>query len=258
MGMFTARSKAWEILNLFPIFISIITFFIPTSSLAFFYIGIMAKKRSWIILGVVSVFILFISFLIIGIIQMYFNSDALIMSLYLSLNLFMNFLLCTKVKGYLRRLDLRYKINLEWEVNYPYYETINNLVGKNVKNMNAVFLDELRVLKDKIDNINIKNNIDEIIRVSNLIVSKDPKLIDVIIVRHSNVLTKVLNQYEELEDAKLNNSSLKETKLKLEDIISISTKAISNELVKVYSNEIFDVDAETEVYLENLKKNNLI
>lgn len=56
MGMFTARSKAWEILNLFPIFISIITFFIPTSSLAFFYIGIMAKKRSWIILGVVSVF----------------------------------------------------------------------------------------------------------------------------------------------------------------------------------------------------------
>lgn len=38
MGMFTAKSKAWEILNLFLVFIS-------TLSLVFFQIGIISKKN---------------------------------------------------------------------------------------------------------------------------------------------------------------------------------------------------------------------
>ena len=111
--------------------------------------------------------------------------------------------------------------------------------------------------RKEIDNRSIQTDIDKIIRLFQLLEKKDVREAEKFLVRHSTVVN-VLMQYDELENARLNNTITSDSKRKLEHVIQQASVAIEQEVTNHFKMGMLDVSAETDVYLQTLKSRNLL
>jgi len=155
-------------------------------------------------------------------------------------------------RQYIERRNLAKMVDLEWISSFKE----KKIVLKTINN-GAVFIEKLSHLHKEIENPGIKKNIQKIIDLFQVIHKRDPVAAEKFLVLHSTVV-KVLTQYDELENTRLDNATVMESKEKLEKVIATATAAIEQELVNQFKNEILDVSAETDAYLQQLKNKNLI
>lgn len=117
---------------------------------------------------------------------------------------------------------------------------------------------ELAYWNKLISKTETKEHLEKMIRIAFIIHEKDPHKGEVFFARHSDTLIKLLNQYYILENSGLNTEEIIESTQRIEDAISSARKAFEQELNNIFKNDMMNIDAESEVYLQNLRNRGLI
>lgn len=259
MGWATKKSRPWEIRQLVWTFLSILMFLplpIHVHPLVMMSQAKKAKVRSWMFtawlllaveIGLLVSFVMFFGTL----------SQAMLLTLGGSVLSYVvgNGLLLNQAKPYLQRLELSEVRDLYWissmgsqrrlEISAPTIDTPQ------------FFVERLLHWRKEIDNNNIHKDIDKILRLFQLLEKKDKREAEKFLVRHSTIVN-VLMQYDELENARLNNTVTYESKKKLEEVIRQAAVAVEEEVTNQFKMGMLDVSAETDVYIQTLKSRNLL
>lgn len=263
MGWFTNRSKSWEFKNSLVLLgvvggVSFLSLGLLTP-IAVAVFGAIVKVSKWT-KTTLFISLIYLLFLVISLFAYMANQGF---TTILTLN-FISFYIYVAYMSlylgeYLQRLDLKDYINLEKDKEYSYFSIMNQLVNveENISRKD-LFINNLTNLKKNITNISMQDDIDELIRLVNVIVETDPSKSDLFFERHASTIENALQQYITLDKDYLQNTEVKEAKEKLEQLISSARLAFENELSKMFEMQILEVDAEAEVYLSILKGRGLL
>jgi len=259
MGWATKKSRTWEIKQLIWTFLSILLFIpipIHAHSLVMMSQARRSKVRSWYLTAWLLLLVelgLFVSFVF------FFGalSQAMLLTLVGSVLSYIvgNGLLLNQAKPYLQRLELGQVRDLYWISSISSQRRIE-LSAPSIDTP-QFFVERLIHWRKEIDNKNIQNDIDQIIRLFQLLEKKDKREAEKFLVRHSTIVN-VLMQYDELENTNLNNSITSESKVKLQDVIRKASIAIEKEVTNQFKLGLLDISAESDVYLQSLKSRNLL
>ncbi|GGE31505.1 MULTISPECIES: hypothetical protein [Sphingobacterium] len=259
MGWATKKSRPWEVKQLVWTFLSILMFLplpIHVHPLVMMSQAKKAKVRSWMVtawlllaieIGLLVSFVVFFGTL----------SQAMLLTLGGSVLSYVvgNAILLNQVKPYLQRLELAEVRDLYWISNVNSQKRLE-LAAPTIDTP-QLFVERLLHWRKEIDNNNIHKDIDKILRLFQLLEKKDKREAEKFLVRHSTIVN-VLMQYDELENANLNNSVTYESKRKLEDVIRQAAVAVEQEVTNQFKMGMLDVSAETDVYIQTLKSRNLL
>ncbi|MFD1165118.1 hypothetical protein ACFQ2C_05795 [Sphingobacterium daejeonense] len=259
MGWATKKSRPWEIRQLMWTFFSILLFLplpIHVHPLVMMSQAKKAKVRTWMItawlllaveLGLLFSFVMFFGAL----------SQAMLLTLGGSVLSYIvgNALLLNQAKPYLKRLELAEVRDLHWIASADSMKRIE--LSAPTIDTPQFFVERLLHWRKEIDNTKIHKDIDNILRLFQLLEKKDKREAEKFLVRHSTIVN-VLMQYDELENAKLNNTVTFESKRKLEEVIRQAAVAVEQEVTNQFKMGMLDVSAETDVYIQTLKSRNLL
>ncbi|SDL87567.1 Uncharacterised protein [Sphingobacterium mizutaii] len=259
MGWATKKSRPWEIRQLVWTFLSILMFLplpIHVHPLVMMSQAKKAKVRSWMFtawmllaveIGLLVSFVIFFGTL----------SQAMLLTLGGSVLSYVvgNGLLLNQAKPYLQRLELSEVRDLYWISSVGSQKRLE--ISAPTIDTPQFFVERLLHWRKEIDNNNIHKDIDKILRLFQLLEKKDKREAEKFLVRHSTIVN-VLMQYDELENAKLNNAVTFESKKKLEDVIRQAAVAVEQEVTNQFKMGMLDVSAETDVYIQTLKSRNLL
>ena len=259
MGWATKKSRPWEIRQLVWTFLSILMFLplpIHVHPLVMMSQAKKAKVRSWMFtawlllaveIGLLVSFVMFFGTL----------SQAMLLTLGGSVLSYVvgNGLLLNQAKPYLQRLELSEVRDLYWISSMGSQKRIE--ISAPTIDTPQFFVERLLHWRKEIDNNNIHKDIDKILRLFQLLEKKDKREAEKFLVRHSTIVN-VLMQYDELENARLNNTVTYESKKKLENVIRQAAVAVEEEVTNQFKMGMLDVSAETDVYIQTLKSRNLL
>lgn len=259
MGWATKKNKAWEMRQLLWTAISIVLFIplpIHIHPLVMMSQAKKSKVRSWYaaawILLAVEIGLIVSFFTFFGTL-----SQAMLFTLGGSMLSYVvgNALLLNQAKPYLQRLELAEVRPLHW-ISTPNAQKQLEISAPTIDTP-QLFVERLLHWRKEIENRNIQKDIDNILRLFQLLEKKDSREAEKFLVRHSTIVN-VLMQYDELENARLNNMTTTESKNKLENVIRQAAIAVEQEVTNQFKMGMLDVSAETDVYLQTLKSRNLL
>jgi len=259
MGWATKKSRPWEIRQMVWTFLSILMFLplpIHVHPLVMMSQAKKTKVRSWMVtawlLLAVELGLLFSFVVLFGTL-----SQAMLLTLSGSVLSYIvgNGLLLNQAKPYLQRLELAEVRDLYWISSIDSQKRLE-LAAPTIDTP-QLFVERLLHWRKEIDNVSIHKDIDNILRLFQLLEKKDKREAEKFLVRHSTIVN-VLMQYDELENARLNNSITLESKRKLENVIRQAAIAVEQEVTNQFKMGMLDVSAETDVYIQTLKSRNLL
>lgn len=259
MGWFTRRSNSWEIKNSLILLgvvggISFISFGVLTP-IAIAVFGRIVNVNRWFwhscIIALVYLFFLILAlfFLVADVDSVYVLAvnfiSFYIYVVYMSLDL----------GEYLQRLDLQNIISLEKNKEYNYDAVISqyNSVQSDYQSTKDEFIYKLEYWKNKLAKPELIKSVDEIIRLTNIIITKDDHASDLFFLRHGSSIVNVLQQYVELDSSYISNPTVIGTKQSLEQVIIQSRVIFENELSNLIEMKVLEVDSEASVYISVLK-----
>lgn len=117
---------------------------------------------------------------------------------------------------------------------------------------------ELAYWQKQIKSKSINDNLYDMTRFAFIIQEKDPNKGEVFFARHSEPLMKLLKQYYVLENSKLDTTETTEAIKRIEEAVSTARIAFEQELNNIFKSDMMNIDAESEVYLDNLRNRGLI
>jgi|GEM_PF-379609 len=261
MGFATKKSRGWELKQLIWTFVSI-AMVIPFLHIHPFVMLSQAREskvRSWYFSGIalllteaafLAYFIFFFGTFTILSASLWLTVGGSMLSYVVG-----NGLLLNRSKHYLQRLELKEVRELRWISSIESHKRLE-LQAMSLDTP-QLFIERLLHWRKEIDNVKIHQNIDKIIRLFTLLEKNDKMEAEKFLVRHSTVVN-VLMKYDEIENAKLNNSVTLDSKKKLEEVIHQATVAIEQEVTNQFKYGILDVSAESDVYIQTLKNRNLL
>lgn len=257
MGWVTKKNKVWEVKQISWQILSVLMIIplpIHLFPIAMIVQGRKAKIKSWYGLGI---FFMLLEMVIFRLFVQAFGELSTTMLLLsigsLTSYLIGNSILIKNIKPYLKRLELSEVHDLNW------IGSIGKLQKWEQTALHSpqVFLTQLLNYRAKIQNLNVRKDIDKIIHLFRLLDEKDQMQAEKFVVRHNTVL-KILGQYSELTQSKLENEVTNTSKKELEYVLQTAVVAIETEVTNQFKIEILDVNADTDVYIQQLKNRNLI
>ncbi|PXV67369.1 PH (Pleckstrin Homology) domain-containing protein [Dysgonomonas alginatilytica] len=117
---------------------------------------------------------------------------------------------------------------------------------------------ELAYWNKLIKNAEIKMSLSKMERVAFIIQEKDSSTEETFFLRHTETLSKLLSQYCLLENSGLETEETKTSMQRIEEAIRTAGSAFEQELNTIFKTEMMSVDAESEVYLDNLRNKGFI
>lgn len=117
---------------------------------------------------------------------------------------------------------------------------------------------ELAYWNKLIRNTGVKDNLSKMERIAFIVQEKDPSMSETFFLRHAETLSKLLEQYCLLENSGLDTEETAMSMQKIEDAILSASGAFEQELNTIFKTEMMSVDAQSEVYLENLRNKGFI
>ena len=117
---------------------------------------------------------------------------------------------------------------------------------------------ELAYWNKLIRNTGVKDNLSKMERIAFIVQEKDPSMSETFFLRHAETLSKLLEQYCLLENSGLDTEETAMSMQKIEDAILSASGAFEQELNAIFKTEMMSVDAQSEVYLENLRNKGFI
>lgn len=259
MGWATKKSRVWELRQLTWTFASILMFVpfpIHIHPLVMMKRATKSKVRSWYIMAWL---LLMVELGLFGSFVYFFGamSQGMLLTIGGSALSYIigNGMLLNQSKPYLQRLELGEVRELKWIPDIGAQKRLE--LAAPTLDTPQFFVERLLHWRKEINNTRIHKDIDKIIRLFHLLEQKDTREAEKFLVRHSTVVN-VLMQYDELENARLNNAVTKASKEKLESVINKAAQAIEQEVTNQFQMGLLDVSAETDVYLQTLKSRNLL
>lgn len=104
----------------------------------------------------------------------------------------------------------------------------------------------------------VKQRLEKMIQIANTIQDKDPEQSHTFFVRHADALVKMLNQYFVLENSGLDTVETIEAIQKIEEALGLAHVAFEQELNNIFKLDMMNVEAESEVYMQNLRNRGLL
>lgn len=259
MGWATKKNRTWELRQLTWTFVSILMFIpfpIHIHPLVMMNRASKSKVRSWYVMAWL---LLLVELGLFGSFVYFFGamSQGMLLTIGGSALSYIvgNGMLLNQSKPYLRRLELGEVRELKWIPSIGAQRRLE--LAAPTLDTPQLFIERLLHWRKQINNSRIHQDIDKIIRLFHLLEKKDTMEAEKFLVRHSTVVN-VLMQYDELENARLNNAVTKASKDKLENVIHKAAHAIEQEVTNQFQMGLLDVSAETDVYLQTLKSRNLL
>lgn len=166
-----------------------------------------------------------------------------------------NGMLLNQSKNYIKRLELAQIRPLVW---------ISSIENQEQQQLDITpietgdtFVNKLVLYRKHITNRTIQEHTDKIIRLFQLLESKDHMESEKFLIRHGTVVN-VLREYDLLEKTKLNNKVTIESKNKLEEVILQASSAIETDVTNIIKARLLDVSVESDVYLQTLRNRDLL
>jgi len=166
-----------------------------------------------------------------------------------------NGLLLNQAKPYLKRLEVGEVRPLTWIGSVERQQRLE-LAQASMETPQS-FVTKMLHYRKEINNANIHQHIDKIIRLFHLLEQKDMMEAEKFLVRHGTVIN-VLRQYDELENTRLHNQITIDSKVKLESVLAQAAIAIEQDVTNIIKSSLLDVSAESDVYIQTLKNRNLL
>ncbi len=256
MGWVTKKSRRWELSQLRWTFGSVLLFIPHIHPFVMMSQAAKSKVRSWYALAWV---------LLAGEVGLGYAFYALWGSLsqgmlltiggFLTSYIVGNGLLLRQAKPYLQRLELGEVRPLTWIDSVEKQRRLE--LAQTAIETPQTFISKLLYFKKEINNKNIQQHVDTIVRLFHLLENKDIQEAERFLVRHGTVVN-VLREYDDLENTRLHNQVTMESRKKLEDVITQAASAIEQDVTNLIKLRLLDVSAESEVYIQTLRNRNLL
>lgn len=256
MGWATKKSKRWELSQLKWTFMSILLFIPHIHPFVMMSQAAKSKVRSWYALAWV---------LLLGEVGLLYSlyafwgslSQGMLLTIggFLSSYIVGNGLLLRQAKPYLQRLELGEVRPLGWIDSVGKQRRLE--LAQAAMETPQTFVSKLLYFKREINNRNIQQHIDIIVRLFHLLEKRDVQEAEKFLVRHGTVVN-VLREYDELENTRLHNQVTLDSKLKLERVLAQAASAIEQDVTNLIKLRLLDVSAESEVYIQTLKNRDLL
>lgn len=263
MGWFTNRNKSWEIKQILILLgvvglSSALTLGVLTPIVVFIF-GSQVKISRWTKTAVfIGLLYLALLFIVLFVYISGANPISLLGLNYISFYIYIIYL-SISVPEYLQRLDLKNYINLENGKEYSYYTIMEQLADiESTNSSKQSFISNLKVFKRQIDSPSINVEIDEILRLIDLIIVNESNATDLLLERHVSTVENSLIQYIELSNSYHKNEQVINSIHKLEELVRYARIALENELSIMIENQVLQVDGEASVYLSVLKGRGLL
>lgn len=263
MGWFTNRNKSWEIKQILILLgvvgmSSALTLGVLTPIVVFIF-GSQVKISRWTKTAVfIGLLYLALLFIVLFVYISGANPISLLGLNYISFYIYIIYL-SISVPEYLQRLDLKNYINLENGKEYSYYTIMEQLADiESTNSSKQSFISNLKVFKLQIDSPSINVEIDEILRLIDLIIVNESNTTDLLLERHVSTVENSLIQYIELSNSYHKNEQVINSIHKLEELVRYARIALENELSIMIENQVLQVDGEASVYLSVLKGRGLL
>ncbi|AJA67561.1 hypothetical protein HX045_10030 [Myroides odoratimimus] len=263
MGWFTNRNKTWEIREGLVLLgtVGIISFLSlgVLTPLVVMIFGYQVKVTRWIKTSFLISLVYLLVLLIALFVYLAGESPVSLLTLnYISFYIYVVYL-ALYLPEYLQRLDLKNYIKLEKNKEYNYYVIMEQLEDvQSSESLKESFMANLRTFRRQISNPSIVNEIDEILRLIDVIVLKESASTDLLLERHVSTIENALIQYIELNNSYHINNEVKQSISKLENLVKYARIALENELSKIIETQVLTVDGEASVYLSVLKGKGLL
>ncbi|GGH21748.1 hypothetical protein FAZ19_14675 [Sphingobacterium alkalisoli] len=259
MGWATKKNKTWELRHLMWTFASIILFLpLPVHIHPFVMMSQASKSkvRSWYLMAWT---LLLVELALFGSFLFFFGamSQGMLLTLGGSVVSYIlgNGLLLNQAKPYLKRLEVGEVRPLTWIGSVERQQRLE-LAQASMETPQS-FVTKMLHYRKEINNANIHQHIDKIIRLFHLLEQKDMMEAEKFLVRHGTVIN-VLRQYDELENTRLHNQITIDSKVKLESVLAQAAIAIEQDVTNIIKSSLLDVSAESDVYIQTLKNRNLL
>lgn len=256
MGWATKKSKRWEFGRLKWTFLSILMFIPPIHPIVMMTQASKGKVRSWYMLSWLLLFAQFGIFYSFYVFAGAMSSGMLAtVCAYIASYIIGNGLLLNQSKAYLQRLELGEVRPLNW-INTLSDQRRLELAQAQMETPQS-FVTKLMYYQKEIENRNIQQYIEKIVRLFHLLEQRDIQEAEKFLVRHGTVVN-VLREYDDLENTRLHNPITLESKNKLETVLAQAASAIETDVTNLIKSRLLDVSAESDVYLQTLKNKNLL
>lgn len=256
MGWVTKKSKRWELSRLKWTFLSILMFVPHIHPFVMMAQASKSKVRSWYVLAWV---------LLLGEVGLFYSfymlwgslSQGMLLTIagFLGSYIVGNGLLLKQAKPYLQRLERGEIRPLAWIGSVEKQRRLE-LVQAMVETPQT-FISKLLHFRNEINNRNIQQYIDNILRLFRLLEQRDVQEAEKFLVRHGTIVN-VLREYDDLENTRLYNQVTMDSKLKLESVLAQAASAVELDVTNLIKSRLLDVSAESDVYIQTLKNKNLL
>ena len=268
MGLALIKNTWWKVSQLRWTFLSILLIVplpIHIHPFVMMYQGAKAKVRNWYILAWAFLFLelgILVSFIyLFGKFESSITggSTFLIAICLAAVSILSyiigNGMLLNQSKDFIKRLELAKVRPLTW------INSMDNLEQQQAEIVQVEtadsFVAKLLSFRKEIKNKTIQVHTDKIIRLFQLLESKDRRESEKFLVRHGTVVN-VLREYDVLEKTQLHNSVTIESKNKLEEVLLQASTAIEADVTNIIKARLLDVSVESDVYLQTLRNRDLL
>jgi hypothetical protein len=117
---------------------------------------------------------------------------------------------------------------------------------------------ELKYWEKEIANAAMKERLNRMSRIAEIIQDNNPSEGDLLFLRHADTLAKLLKQYKTMETAGIDSPDMLASQERIFNAISLTCNAFEQVLKNSFQNNILDIDAESEAYIQQLKIKGLI
>lgn len=256
MGWVTKKSRGWELGQLKWTMLSILMFIPHIHPFVMMAQASKSKVRSWYVLA----WILFAAE--VGLLYSFYMlwgslSQGMLLTIggFLGSYIVGNGLLLRQAKPYLKRLERGEIRPLTWISSVEAQQRLE--LAQAMVETPQTFISKLLHYRGRINNRNIQQYIDNILRLFRLLEQRDVQEAEKFLVRHGTIVN-VLREYDDLEQTKLYNQVTMDSKLKLENVLAQATSAVERDVTNLIKSRLLDVSAESDVYLQTLRNKNLL
>lgn len=277
MGWYTDKSKTWEITNSLPIyFLMVILFFCPQVPL--FLMGIFSRRtETWTVYSILS---FLFQWGLIWLISYWENTFTIVIFFPLAIFMMVYTYIYTfkRIGIYLQSLtEKSIGLKRRTDISKPYSNLENSMRNRSGKkslilethkkeillkntelSLGKQFINDLKHWQREVEPIDLKEDLERIIKVSQQIEERDPIQSELFFMRNTETINKLLSQYDSIENAKINSDEITSSLRRLEGYVGKIRVSFEQELINMFKSDLMDIDAESEAYLQTLKNKGLI
>ncbi|GEM_PF-2684953 len=136
--------------------------------------------------------------------------------------------------------------------------TTTNPNAKTSEEMGTNLIINLNKWKKEIESAQIQNDIDELINLSKIVMQRDCEESKKFFSRYSDTLNNMLSKYDEIENTRINSPEMIRSMTLIEKSITDIVVAFRNEINKMYKSDLLNLNAETQVFMQDLRNKGLI